>query len=199
MRFRTASVGEFFKSRMIEGQHLYERNTDFLSLPPHDRSILLHNTVKYVAALGSCLIGRASHILDNPAFYESAENIYGSNVLSTSIRALDLIDTEGTYIKLVLALLTFSTYQPTNYTNNDSINLENVKTIFRIQDRYTDLAWRYVVYRCGHERATIAFSNLIKCIFSLNKAFAESIERKQYMDIVDSLIKQTEATFSVAG
>jgi len=192
MRFKTASVAEFLTSIVSEGQVLYERNADFTSICPHDRSLLLRNTVKYVAAIGSCLIARYTRILDNPAFYESAETIYGSSTLANSNRALDLLDCDDLFVKLILALLTFSTFDQTYYTNNASDNLRDVKAILRIQYIYIDLAWRYLIYKCGHERAVIRFSNLIRCLFSLNNSLIEAVQHKQYMDMIDSLIKQTE-------
>jgi hypothetical protein len=196
-RFKIASVGQLFTSLLGQGQLLYEKNADFISLCPHDRSLVLHKTMKYVAGLGSCLVERYTRVLDNPGFYESAETIYGLSTLASNNRAIGLLDCDDTFVKLVLAILIFSTFDYTCYTNNVPDNLNNTKAVIRIHDMYVDLTWRYTIYKHGHERAVICFSNLIRCLFSFNNFLVEAVENKQYTDIIDSLIQRTEETLTL--
>jgi len=41
----------------------------------------------------------------------------------------------------------------------------------------------------------MCFLNLIRCLFLVNTAIVDAVESKQYMDMIDSLVKQTEETF----
>jgi hypothetical protein len=197
MRFKLAAVNEFYTSFLSGGQLLYEKNADVISLCSHDRSILLRNTIKYVAGLGTCLISRYTRLLDNTALYKSSEAIYGSATLANTIRVIDQLDFDSTFIKLVLALLVFSTFHYIYYTNMAPDNLINIKAVLVIQDMYTELAWRYLLYKYDHERAVICFSNLLKCLFLLNDAIVEAVECKQYRDMIDSLVEQTEETLKL--
>ncbi len=197
MRFKLASIAEFSTSVTGVGQLFYEKNVEFTSLCSHDRSILLHKTMKYVSGLGTCFIMRHTRLLDDPAFYKSAEFIYGSTTVANITRAIDQLNFDGTFFKLVLALLTFSTFDYINYTNKAPVNLINIKVVLCIQDMYTELAWRYLLYRYDHEQAVICFSNLIKCLFSLNNAIVGVSECKQYTDMIDSIVKKTEEIFTL--
>jgi len=195
MRFRLAPVREFFALIINESQFLYEKNADFISLCSHDRSILIQSTIKLVSSLGTCFVTRDTRLLNNPAFNESAETIYGSTVLVNSNRAIDLLDSDSTFIKLALALLTFYTL---DYTNIAPINLSNIEAVLRIQNMYSKLTWRYLLYKYGYDRAVICISNLIKCIFFVNDAVVKAVKIKLYTDMIDSLVKQTEETFTLS-
>jgi hypothetical protein len=153
--------------------------------------------MKYVSGLGTCFIMRHTRLLDDPALYKSMEVIYGSTTLANSTLAIDQLNFDGTFVKLVLALLTFSTYNYTYYKNMAPDNLIDIKAVLVIQDMYTELAWRYLLYKYDDERAVICFSNLMRCLFLVNNAIVEAVECKQYTDMIDSLIKQTEETFTL--
>jgi len=153
--------------------------------------------MKYVASLGLCLIGRYTGLFCNPTLCESAEAIYGSSTLAIGHRTVELLDSDGTLVKLVLALLTFSTFNYVYYTSHTPVNLLNINAVLCIQDRYTELIWRYLLNKYGHNRAVICFSNLIKCLFSLNDILVKAVEHKEYTDLIDSLIRRTEETFTL--
>ena len=195
MRFKLASVAEFYISLLYEAQYVFKKNSDFISLCSHDRLILFRNTMKYVASFSACFIARYTHLLDNLAFYKSSEIIYGSNTLIVSNRVTDQFIFDSTFIKVILALLAFSTFDYTYNKNIAPVNLINFKAILRIQDMYTTLTWRYLIYKYGYEQAVICFSHLIRCLLLIDDALIEAVKSKQYTDMIDSIIKKTEKTF----
>ncbi len=199
MRFKLESVAELFTAINSAIPFFYEKNSDFISLCSYDRSILLHKSMKNVAALCTCFITHHTRVLDNPVFYKSAETIYGSGRLSNGNRAIDLLDCDGTFVKLVLTLVIFSTFDYIYYINMIPVNLMNMKTVIRIQDMYVELTWQYLLYKYDHERAVICFSNIIRCIFLINAGLIEMTEDKQYSDMIDTLIKETEETLTLCG
>ncbi len=192
MRFKLESVDKFFTSITTAGQLLYIKNVDFISLCSHDRSVLLHNSIACVTGLGACFITRHTRLLDNPALYKSAEVLYGSGTLVAAQRAIDQLDFDSTFVKLVLALLSFSTFHYVYYTSNTPDNLENIQTVLRIHDMYTELAWRYLLYKFGNERAVICFSKLVRCLFLVHHAILEIDDCKQYTDMINFVAKGTE-------
>ncbi len=197
MRFKLESVNEFVASITVAGQRLYEKNVDCIALRSHDRSVLLHNSMKYVAGLGACFITRHTRLLENPALQKSMEVVYGSGTLVTSHRAIDQMDSDSTFFKLLLALLTFSTYGYTYYTNMTPDNVINIKAVLQIQDMYTELVWRYLIYKYDYERAVICLCKFIRCLFSLSESVVDAIECKQYTDMIDSIVKRTKETLTL--
>ena len=57
-------------------QLVFEKNRDCLSLSLHDRTTLLRNTVEHTATIGGMFILRQANLLDNLAFFKSAETIF---------------------------------------------------------------------------------------------------------------------------
>jgi hypothetical protein len=197
MRFKLESVNEFVASITVAGQLLYEKNVDFISLRSHDRSVLLHNSMKYVAGLGACFITRHTRLLDDPVLYKSMEVLYGSGTLVAAQRAIDQLDFDSTFVKLVLALLSFSTFHYVYYTSNTPGNLENIKIVSRIHDMYAEIIWRYLVYKYDYERAVICLCNFIRCLFSLNESVIDAVEGKQYTDMINLIIKRTKEALTL--
>ncbi|CAF4430682.1 unnamed protein product [Rotaria socialis] len=196
-RYKYASLSALYSSLMTGSQQLFEKNADFKALSVHDRSHLIHGRLKYLGGIGVCFILSHIKLFDNPVFYSASEAVYGSPAMQAGKATCDLIDSDVVFVKLGLSIIGFSTFDYTFYTNTETINLENITAVLRIQDVYIELAWRYLVYKYGHSRAVISFSNLIRCIFSGNKSTVEAIERKQYTDMIDAMIKQAKQSLSL--
>ncbi|CAF3806459.1 unnamed protein product [Rotaria sp. Silwood1] len=197
MRYKLSRINELFLSFINRSQYFYENNTHFISLCSHDRYILIHNTMKYVGGLSACFITRHTGLLDNLAFYKSIEIIYGSNTLNNSYRIINQLNFDSTFFQLILALLMFSTFDYTYYKNNASLNLLDMKSILRIQNIYAELAWRYLICKYNYGQAVINFSNLIRCLFSLNDTIVEAIELEQCKDMGDLVVEQNKKTITL--
>ncbi|CAF0971698.1 unnamed protein product [Rotaria sp. Silwood1] len=191
LRFKYSSVQHFFIALLSKVQLVFEKNRDCLLLSQHDRTILLESTVEYTATIGGMFLLRQARLLDNLSFVKSAEMIFPPSAIVLIKRVIDQFDSDVTFIKLILAILAFSTINYTVYRKNILINLTNVTAILPIQDLYTDLAWRYLLHKYDHHQAVIRFSNLLRCLFSVNEAIAEAHESQQFMDIIDFVLKET--------
>jgi hypothetical protein len=55
---------------------------------------------------------------------------------------------------------------------------------------YTELTWRYLLYKYGHHQAVVRFSNLIGCLFQAKYATVEAHESKEFIEVIDSAIEQ---------
>lgn len=196
-RYKCESVGELFASFMAGSQLLFEKNLDFLSLNFDDRSLLLYGKLKYIAGISACFLLYHTGLLDNPAFYATTEALFGVEAMLLGKFTTDLIDPDVVFVKLGLSILIFSTLDYIFYSNAGPTNLKNNLIVFHVQSIYTEIAWRYMVYKYGHSRAVVSFSNLIRCIFSANKSIIRATERKNYTDMLDVVIKQTEETLSL--
>ena len=167
--FEFSSVKDFYTSMKSKIQLVLRKNGDFLSLSLHDRDILLASTAKYTASVGGLFIASQQQLLDYPSFYESSEILFRPISVAIAKRATGRFDPDNTFMKIILAILSFSTINYTVYTKCSSTNLTNIKTILFIQDMYTELAWRYLLYKYGHHQSVARFSNLIRCFFFGNE------------------------------
>ncbi|CAF3126999.1 unnamed protein product [Rotaria sp. Silwood2] len=197
MRYKLTRLSELFLSFIGRAEVFFENNPHFNSLCSHDRSILLHNTMKYVGGLGACFIIRQTGLLNDLTIFKSAEIIYGSGILANTMRVISQLNFDSTFFKLLLALVVFSTFNYTYYTNVAPINLKDTTTILHIQNMYAELAWRYLIYKYDDERAVVYFSNFIRCLFSFHDVVIEAFEMKHCKDMVKSVIEQTKKTIAL--
>ncbi|CAF4537752.1 unnamed protein product, partial [Rotaria socialis] len=57
-------------------------------------------------------------------------------------------------------------------------------------DMRTGLAWRYLIYKYGHQQAVIRFSNLLRCLFTVTRALSLAHESRKFIEMVNSVIEQ---------
>ncbi|UJR08996.1 hypothetical protein I4U23_013246 [Adineta vaga] len=191
IRFKIETTKEFFKSCASGAQLLFENIQDFVSLSSQDRSLLLRNTMKHIGGLTACIIFQTSKLFDNPAFCNTGETVYGVDTFNSKYSAI-YYDSNEIFMKLILTILIFSTPEYVRYTDTPCHNLQDAKTIYHIQEKYIELAWKYLLYKYDHDQAVRCFSNFIRCYLLLNKAVVAAVDLQHYKDLIDSLVKQTE-------
>ncbi|CAF4962277.1 unnamed protein product [Rotaria sp. Silwood1] len=176
LRFKYSSVYDFFTSMKSNIQLVFEKNLDFFSLSDHDRTTLLRYIVEYTPSIAGMFILCQYKLFDYPSFNNSAEMIFHPSATIFTKRVIDQLDPDNTFIKLILSILAFSAINYNIYRKNIQIGFINIKAILPIQDMYTDLTWRYLVYKYGHHQAVIRFLNLLSCLFSVTGAIIEEHE-----------------------
>jgi hypothetical protein len=197
LRFRNSSVSEVIGTFVAGAQLLFEKNAHFRSLSLRTRSLLLHKTIKQVGGLSCSFIVNSSKLLDDHGFYQSVEMIYGKASLASGCVAIQRLNMDVVFVKLVLAILLFSTFDCTHDSNKAPMILPDVKAILAIQDIYIELAWRYLLYKYDHRRAVQCFSNLIRSLCALTESLTAAFEVQQYNDMLDTLVKQTEQALRI--
>jgi hypothetical protein len=176
-------------------QLIFEKNRDLLSLSSSDRTALLLSTVKHTSSIGTIFILRQAHLFNHPSFYNSAELIFRPTATALIRRVIDQLDSDDTFIKIILTVLSFSTIDYTVYTKSTPINRTNVRFMLPHHDMYTELAWRYLLHKYGFEQAVKRFSNLLRCLLSVNDAIVEAHQSEQFTDIIDCVVEQTQQLF----
>lgn len=195
MRYKSACVSQFVGSLIGGAQLLFEKNADFLSLSPHDRSLLLHGKLKYIGGLSLCLIVQSTGLFNDPAYCHTNEIVFGPATLTGEKRTGAQLDPDIVLVKLLLTMLLFSTMDYTIYAAAAPVNFDDVQAIVRIQDAYTELAWRYLIYKYDYVYAVRCFSKLLRCIFNANEATVEAAARDEYNQLVETTIRRVEKTF----
>ncbi|CAF4260715.1 unnamed protein product [Rotaria sp. Silwood2] len=197
IRFKSAPVLEFIKVLLDGTQLLYKNNRDFFSLSRDDRSILLHTTIKHIGSLSSNFIYYKIHLFSYPAYYDTVGMITNPTTITATKRVAHRLDFDVIVLKLLLAILCFSTFKYTVYSNTPPVNLSNIKQILHIQSTYTELIWRYLVYKFNFEGAVKCFSDLIRCLFAVHDTIVNIEEIEWFTDKVDSIVQKTEQTLTL--
>ncbi|CAF1064030.1 unnamed protein product [Rotaria sp. Silwood1] len=197
MRYESPAVIDLIQMILHDGQSLYKTNQDFLSLSVDDRCILLDNTFEHTASLSSNFILYKIRLMDIPIYYNILESITNPDNLPAARRIAKRLNFDVIIMKLFLSILCFSTIGYTIYLNSPPINLSNIKEILRIQDKYTELTWRYLVYKYNYEWAIKCFSDLIRCFFAVNEAVVKTHEIQWFTNTIHSIVEDTELSLIV--
>lgn len=192
MRFKTSIFNDFLEQIFDGIRRLFEINVFFHSLTSIDRHRLFHKVIRQLVAFTCCFIVEKSNLIDHPAFYQTIETLFGSILLTNIRRVNQRVDQDIIFIKLVLALLMFSTFD-----TFDSIVLDDSSAVFRIQNRYADLTWRYLICKYDQRTAVRCFSQLIQSLFILHRSMIDIVENCDQLELVDVLIQRTEDSLTM--
>ena len=196
-RYKSTSIIQLYQMIIDGTEFLHKNNRDFLSLCAEDRPILLQNTSGLMACLCMNFIGYKIELMNYPAYFDALEIICTAQIASIGRCLSFRLNFDLPVMKLFLAIFSFSTYRFVGYFNDCSKNWTNIQDILRIQDRYIEATWLYLLYKYDHERAVKSFSDFIRCIFLMNSAFAISQEIQWFHEKVDSMSKKTEESLSL--
>ncbi|CAF2531364.1 unnamed protein product [Rotaria sp. Silwood2] len=197
LRFKKEPIKALIQMALDKCQSLYKNNQDFTSLSTDDRSILLHATFKHVASLSSNFIIYKIQLMNYSVYFNVVEMITHPTALPVAKRLADRLDFDMIIMKLFLAILSFSTIHYTVYSNTPPVNLSNIKEIFRIQDTYIEIAWRYLLYKYDFERAVLCLSDLIRCVFVIDEGVVKTHNVQWLTDTISSIVTQTENTLTL--
>ncbi|CAF3349885.1 unnamed protein product [Rotaria socialis] len=81
------------------------------------------------------------------------------------------------------------------YYSNMSKDLTNPIHILEIQNKYAEVAWKYLLYRYCYRESVKRFLNLIIWLTSINILLAHARTLVLHVNDIDCVIEQTELTF----
>ncbi|CAF3954813.1 unnamed protein product [Rotaria sp. Silwood1] len=146
-RFKSTSIINLYQVLLDNNQSLYINNRDFRSLSIEDRSIILHNTIVHIGNLSSNFILYKIGLLNQSGFYDAIESFIPPRVIPFAKRMATRLDMDMIIMKLFLAILSFSTFNSTTYSNISPMNFSNHQHLLDIQNKYIELTWRYLLYK----------------------------------------------------
>ena len=178
---------------MIQSQLTFERNRDFLSLSLADRSLLLRHTVKYTSTLGTIFTVREGHLFDSSSFSKAMNLVFRPSTtiwMARAVEQLNLVD--SIWMKLVVAIIAFSTFTSSLSKSTVFINDSTARRISCVQDNYIELAWRYLRHKHNDQQTVLCFSSLIRCLFLVNQTIREAEETQLFAEIIGCVVQATE-------
>ena len=197
-RYKLRDVTDMYKSLLGRIQ-VFENNRDTLVLCPEDQSTLIHSSVILTSAFGMIFVLQQTKILFDSVFRTSNVRLFGSNSLQFTDQTTYFYDSDITFLKLIMAALSFSTLNYPVFKNTIPKNLTDIKAVLRIQDAYIELAWKYMVYKHGFEHSVLRFNQLLRCLFAFQYAIIEGDVYQNCEPILDTVSDQMEQTFIVSN
>ncbi|CAF1312769.1 unnamed protein product [Adineta ricciae] len=168
-------------------------NRDFHTLSSHDRSIVLRGAVDNVSCFAGGFILWNSGLIIDSAVRKALENAFGTMAFNLTLLQISLLDQDLYTIKLTLALVAFCASNCTSYDGDCSTNhLRDPQKILSIENKYSELLWKYLLYKYSFSDAVRRFTQLVQCIVvSLTiRVYLQNI--RNHTDVVDSLVQQIE-------
>ncbi|CAF4538086.1 unnamed protein product [Rotaria sp. Silwood2] len=145
-------TNEFQMFTIAEQQCIYQRNF-------HSASSLMGQ-----------LILRESGIFENKTYLSAFASSYDVETLTQAASVMERLDYDSTLVKIFLVIISFSS---NCFMIDNSINifgdylLRKTKQLFFYQNQYTELLWKYMIFRYGYKEAAFRFAGLIKQIIDL--------------------------------
>lgn len=196
-RFKIGTVTSFLRLLLTSVEFIFQKNKDFHSLTNHDQLLLLQRSLKQVAGLAACFTLRASNLYDEAGFQEKIITIYGAEAINSGCLASTLFDSDINIVKLFLSMMIFSTLDCTYHLQRNVEKLKDIRSIQKIQDRYIEIAWKYLLYHYNLKRAVKCFSNFIRCVLIDIHSLVSAAETVDFHFLMDSVAQDTERALRI--
>ncbi|CAF3128610.1 unnamed protein product [Rotaria sp. Silwood2] len=188
-----ALVEEFLVSVYETAGAYLRSNDDLRHLSCHDRSIILRSAADNVCCMGGAFIMQHCHLYGLNSFLKAMNAKYGKHTMDIHIWAKKFIDPDVVLVKLSISLFAFSENTCCYYSNTLN-NLTNSIDILKIQNKYAEVTWKYLLYKYGHYEAVKRFLNITLWLAAMNILIGHNRTLKVHVHDIDSIVEQTELT-----
>ncbi|UJR21080.1 hypothetical protein I4U23_024180 [Adineta vaga] len=193
LRYKPTALNEFFTSIYLKTEQVLEQNVDYRTLCSHDRSILSHRTIRYVAGFTAIVVLYKTKLLDDTLFYKTSEHLFETDIRTALKCITNYFDDDITFLKLIITVSFFSIDNYTVFTNNDIPKiLIDPKSILRIQDTYIELAWKYMMQKHSFEYTVLCFDELVRSLLHYYRIIRKVEVIQAYTDTIHFLISRTK-------
>lgn len=191
---------DMIHGKLIEewGMSVYETtsrylrlNDDLCQLPSDDRSIIVRTATANISCMGSTLITRNYPLYHIDIFTRTITNVYGEEVINKHRWSMKFMDSDMVLLKLALSLFAFSEINY-SFSPNLSKGTTNVLNIVKVQNRYAEVTWKYLLYRYDYCQAVRRFVNLTSWFIATAHYIGEMQNLSLQADNINSLVEETE-------
>ncbi len=166
-------------------------NRDLCQLPTDDRSIILHSAAGNVSCMVNALVIQNYSLYNLNAFCNIIISLYGKDFTDRYQWGMKFMDSDMIVIKLALSLFAFSEIAYPYYSQVLT-NLTNPINILKIQNKYAEITWKYLLYRYGDYEAVKRFVNIISWFGATIRYIPYLQNISSHVNEVNSLVEQTE-------
>jgi hypothetical protein len=123
-------------------------------------------------------------------------NLYGSDILLQAKNSSKQLLSDANIIKLMLIVLAFSSNCSIVHMHENSVNdgfLHGTHGLFRSQNIYIELLWKYMIYHYDYYNSVLRFSGLIEIFLNLIKYSTIVYENNDiYRKLVDNVFQKAK-------
>ncbi|CAF2799503.1 unnamed protein product [Rotaria sp. Silwood2] len=188
-------IGSLFSSI-----HVFIRRCPlFQSLSVSFRQALIKRNLNAVGGFNAFFLATQMNVFENEIYSKFIDNIYGYGYSKSVIQASRRLQQNGTLIKIMLMLMSFSSncaLVEINYTENIQI-IFNPKILIEIQDLIVTMLWKYLIYQYGFNEAIIRFLSLIQSILDMIQRMADGLNVQKHWTMVGNIVDQTIRSLSL--
>ena len=188
-----ALVREFFVKIYEASGRFICSNADLCQIFSANRSTFLHSATESLSCLGVIFNWNRSHLCESQPFVDIAVEEYGTNSMQMVQRVLKFIDPDVIIAKLALSLFAFSNHTSI-LSSNSSLESLNTLSIYRIQNLYVELTWKYVQHKYGSYQAIQRLVNLVQCLLATTDVIFEAQTIEKHVNDIRALVEATELT-----
>lgn len=182
-------------------QSFISSSPDFRILTTNEQSSLIERNFYGIFGLYSILFFRDTNILGNVKCMEAFTNIYGEESMLL-LKTLDTrLDPDATLIKLILIIFAFSSnclvIDKHNNIERDSL-LYGTFRLLGSQNVYSEVLWKYMLYRYGYNQAIIRFSRLIQLHLCILKNLTFVYENNEiHRNLIGEIISKAKQSLTI--
>lgn len=123
-------------------------------------------------------------------------SLYDAETLARAGSIIKRLDYDSTLVKIFLLIISFSSncfLVDKGENPQEDCLLRKTKVLFRYQNLYAELLWKYMMFRYGHLEAAARFSGLIKQILDLIPLAVDAyIKNSTHHVMVDEITERNE-------
>ncbi|CAF3830329.1 unnamed protein product [Rotaria sp. Silwood1] len=190
-----------FASFYTAVQSFVNVTADFRILTVAEQRSLFQRNLHGLFNLYSILMLRDAGIFNNMRNESIIAPLYGQEIVHRAKRISMKLDFDSTLVKMLHMIFAFSTncytinYNP--HMNNDAL-LTGTFRLLGSQDVYTEILWKYMIYRYGYEETILRFTALIKIILDQIILSTDTYMNNRYHQIiVDDLVEKAKHSLSL--
>lgn len=195
IRTKVCYALEIIASFYTAVQPLIERTPHFHQLSSGRRRLLTQNNLSGVGAFCTMVAAAEAQVFDNEMHIATCNKIYGKEYVAESHRLLKRFESNLTLLKLMLLISAFATNSSiVIFDRSHDLNLGHYSIcLFRIQNIFVAMMWKYLTYQYGYFEAVKRFANLVKNFLdTLNRTNENHSDQHQQM-VDDVLGKMNES------
>ncbi|UJR20451.1 hypothetical protein I4U23_023580 [Adineta vaga] len=166
-------------------------NGDLNKLSVNDRSLVLRGVADNVACMTGTFAIKQCQLYSLQTFFHTMKLKYNEQTMNYHLWAMKYIDSDIVVVKLAISLFAL-TQHSSIHTFNISINSIDTITMLNIQNTYTEVTWKYLIYRYGCLEAMKRFLNLSLWLRSITMLTHHARTLAPHINDIDSLVEQTE-------
>jgi hypothetical protein len=182
-------------------QSFIKCTNEFRTFTEMEQGCVYRRNFHSISGLAGQLILRESDFFENTAYMYAFGSLYDAETLARADSIIKRLDYDSTSVKIFLIIIAFSSncfLVDKGENLQEDYLLSKTKVLFRYQNLYAELLWKYMLFRYGYLEAAGRFSGLIKQILDLIPLSIDAyIQNSTHHVMVDEITESTERKLNI--